>query len=284
MTLSEFYLQAKKLYTKEKGERFFSFSLLWACICEKHGLLPSARFSDATANEGMLGELELLLTGYPLQYYLGYWDYMGKSYLCRENVLIPREDTEILSRYCAKVLPDNGTLLDFCCGSGCVGISVMALKPNAKCLSFDISPDALSLTKDNALRLKVDKSLTADHCDIFSEKASELISKGEFDVFCANPPYIPSAVIDSLEENVKKEPRLALDGGTDGLDFYRRIKELYLIRPDKIYAFEIGYEQEKAIRELFCDTDASIDILRDLSQNPRVCTLTPTKMFCKLNN
>ena len=202
---------------------------------------------------------------------------MGKSYLCRENVLIPREDTEVLSLYCARVLPENGVLCDFCCGSGCVGIAVLDIKRSAKCQSFDISPDALSLTKANAKRLGVENRLQAEFCDIFSDHASELIKKGEFDVFCANPPYIPTKTIDSLEKNVKNEPRLALDGGEDGLDFYRRIKEFYLLRPDKIFAFEIGYDQAEEIKELFTDTEAKLGFLKDLSNNIRVCTIEPNE-------
>ncbi|MBQ9543841.1 MAG: peptide chain release factor N(5)-glutamine methyltransferase [Clostridia bacterium] len=247
MTGRELYLKTKKIFSDNDGERFFSFSLLWAAICEKRSLGTSLALSEDPFpdHKTVLEDARKLCGGEPIQYYLGHWEFCGHDFLCRENVLIPRDDTEVLVGLCVRELPENGLLADLCCGSGCVGISVLLSRPDAFCVAVDFSDAALALTEENALRLGV--------CDRLKTKKLDLISCEPdipADLFACNPPYIPSRDIEDLSENVKREPRLALDGGEDGLDFYRRIK-LFADELKKPFVCETGFDQKKSLTALF---------------------------------
>ena len=188
----------------------------------------------------------------PLQYITGEQEFMGLPFYVDENVLIPRQDTEILVE---TVLPyvSEKRVLDLCTGSGCIAVSLAVLGKTAFCLGTDISVPALNVAGKNAKR---------NHAAV-SLMESNLFEKidGVFDVIVSNPPYIPSKVVESLQKEVKEyEPGGALDGGADGLDFYKKITEesRHYLENDGLLFFEIGFDQRESVCKLmqkagFCD-------------------------------
>lgn len=175
-----------------------------------------ARVASERETEQYLSLIEKRATRYPLQYILGEIEFMGFDFNVRENVLIPRMETETLVDEVTKEVKKNAAVLDLCCGSGVIGISV-AKNTQAKVVSVDYSDDAIALTKENAQKNNVNIEV------IKSDMFNGLVKK-TFDIIVSNPPYIPSEIIPTLEVEVKDhEPIMALDGGKDGLNFYRQI-------------------------------------------------------------
>lgn len=157
---------------------------------------------------------------HPLQYILGEWGFYTGSFKVAEGVLIPRQDTELLIELGADLLPHGGRFVDLGCGSGCISVSLLTARPDARGVAVDISPVARELTAHNAAANGVADRLCVMEGDMLSEALwSDL--DGGFDLLVSNPPYIPARDVDMLAPELAHEPRLALDGGDDGLDFYR---------------------------------------------------------------
>lgn len=185
-----------------------------------------------------------LLHGYPLQYVLGSTQFMGLPFCVRENVLIPRNDTEVLAELAIRWIGDKTCrVLDLCCGSGCIGIAIAHYCAGAKVVLADISKYALSLTRENSRKNSVDVEIV--ETDLFSAVT------GQFDCIVCNPPYVCRE--EQLPKNVRYEPELALFGGEDGLDFYRGIQQHYAayLRSGGILLLEIGDRQGAAVRQIF---------------------------------
>ncbi len=207
----------------------------------------------------------------PLEYITGYTEFMGLVFCVNEHVLIPRQDTEILVEH---VLSEcrGKRVLDLCTGSGCIGLSIGTLgNPSAVMLS-DISEGACQVASCNELRLRKKEGLDAP-VEIVCGNLWEPIV-GTFDVIVSNPPYIESEVIPTLMPEVQHhEPMSALDGGEDGLDFYRKIVEdapKYL-NPGGILCFEIGYNQGKSVAMLMKEKKFhNVEIIKDLAGFDRV--------------
>lgn len=184
----------------------------------------------------------------PLQQILGCQEFMGLEFAINEHVLVPRQDTEILVEEVLRELQDGMRILDLCTGSGCILISLLRYSNGCQGVGTDISPMALEVARENG-----EKILGSEGGYTFLE--SDLWGKveGRFDVIVSNPPYIRRGEIDTLMPEVKDhEPRLALDGGEDGLDFYRRIVEespAHLYGGGRLY-LEIGCDQGDAVQEL----------------------------------
>lgn len=180
----------------------------------------------------------------PLQHITGEQEFMGFSFLVNEHVLIPRQDTELLVELTAKVA-EGKRVLDLCTGSGCILLSLAKLCKLQQGVGVDLSLEALEVAGKNKERLQCDVELIQS--DLF-DKVS-----GTFDVIVSNPPYIETEVISGLMEEVREhEPYMALDGGEDGLIFYRRIvseAEKYL-SPNGYLCFEIGYNQGQEVKSL----------------------------------
>ena len=179
--------------------------------------------SERAIPAGALARLEAMLErragGEPVQYILGAADFMGLKFHVDPSVLIPRQDTETLVESALIDLRERGgspDLLDLCTGSGCIGLSLGSLVPHARITLTDLSREALDIARRNQRALGVKAELR--HGDLF-----DAVGRERFDVIVSNPPYIPSAQLDTLQREVGFEPRLALDGGADGLDLYRRI-------------------------------------------------------------
>lgn len=180
----------------------------------------------------------------PLQYILGKWDFMGLDFEVQSGVLIPRPDTEILVECILKEIHDGMRFLDLCTGTGCIAISLLNYTNDCEATAVDISPVAYELAKKNAGRYPKSEKLNVVLGDLYEEVS------GTFDIIVSNPPYINSDVIETLETEVKDyEPRLALDGGNDGLDLIKRIisgAPGYLNGGGKLF-LEIGYDQGEAV-------------------------------------
>ncbi len=211
----------------------------------------------------------------PLQHILGTQEFMGLEFIVSPDVLIPRQDTETLTE---RVLADQkdeklsgGDLLDMCTGSGCIGLSLAVMGSFQTVLAADISKKALAVAEKNAARLLPEHVRREKGLDVHlleSDLFQNIPSGRKFDVIVSNPPYIPSQVIKELEPEVRDhEPRLALDGTEDGLEFYRRLAAesgSFLNPGGRIY-LEIGYDQGPAVRELleragFIETEIIKDI------------------------
>lgn len=212
--------------------------------------------------------LKKRMTGMPVQYITGYQNFMGLEFMVNENVLIPRQDTEILVEEILKLGYSGIDILDMCTGSGCILLSLLKYIYGSKGLGVDISKDALEIAKKNSESL----SIPADF--ICSDLFNELSLDNKFDLIVSNPPYIKSHVINELMREVKDyEPHLALDGDEDGLKFYRIIvdKAKDYLRKDGMLYFEIGYDQGEAVRALMTNAGfKDVCVVKDLAALDRV--------------
>jgi release factor glutamine methyltransferase len=228
--------------------------------------------------------LDRLISGEPLQYITNCQEFMGLKFYVDKNVLIPQPDTEILVQATIKYIKhvsrkenvklfenldkpilNNPKILDLCTGSGAIAISISKNISTAKVWASDISPEAIMVAKKNAIKNKAE--LTFVESDLF-ENISE-----RFDVIVSNPPYIESNVIPTLDIEVQNEPHLALDGGLDGLDFYRKIaKEAKNnLNLNGMLFLEIGYNQKYDVTEILKkEKYKNITCIQDFSGLDRV--------------
>ena len=184
--------------------------------------------------------------GEPLQYVLGTQEFMGCDFRVDARVLIPREDTATLVECAARHIGERRLrVLDIGTGSGAIAIMLSRLCKNAQVTAVDISGDALAVAQENA------RNLGAQVRFVQSDLMSALVGE-RFDVIVSNPPYIRSQEIDTLAREVRKEPHCALDGGADGLDFYKRIVPAVgdFLTPGGMLCFEVGYDQARDVRVL----------------------------------
>ena len=203
----------------------------------------------------------------PLAYIIGEWYFYGETYKVDKNCLIPRPDTEHLVDYLIKNLPKNAVFADLCTGSGCIAISLDKYIKKAEITAIDISEKALKLAKENAKFNGVSVNF------IKSNLFEKLNTKEKFDIIVSNPPYIRKALIRELQEEVKKEPIIALDGGESGLDFYEIITKLSpkYLNTDGVLAFEIGFDQADKVSKLmgkngFKDIKVIKDVQREVQE------------------
>ncbi len=187
--------------------------------------------------------------GTPVQYVIGSWDFYGEAFEVGEGVLIPRPETEMLVDFAAENFRDkNITVVDLCSGSGCIGLTVARLMPDARVYLVEKSPEAMKYLEKNLKAFDL-KNVTAVNGDAF--KTPEENGIAEFDLLLSNPPYIETAEIEALQSEVLREPKTALDGGDDGLDFYRAIAEKWLPECKNAVCVECGEGQTGEIKKLF---------------------------------
>lgn len=210
---------------------------------------------------------------YPLQYLFGEWDFYRERYEVDENVLIPRPDTELLVELAVRSLPQGAVFADFCTGSGCVAISTLCARPDTSAVATDLFPGTLALAERNGVRNGVADRLTLRCADAMKPYPGQA---GSFDAILSNPPYIASAVVPTLAPELAFEPQAALDGGADGLSFYRAIIEgdAFLLKKGGFFLFEIGYDQGRAITALAAAHGFDCRIYPDLGGNDRAAFLT----------
>lgn len=185
--------------------------------------------------------------GEPVAYIIGEKEFMGLSFRLNPDTLIPRPDTETVVEYLIeKYSARSPKILDLCCGSGCIGISLGVFLKDSRITLCDISDGALDAAEENLALHGLSARAEVKKLDVLRDGI-----RGKYDVIVSNPPYIPSSVVDGLDA-AKSEPRLALDGGSDGLSFYRAItgKAFSALKNGGTLAYEIGYDQREAVEAL----------------------------------
>ena len=251
---------------------------------------------DVKVEETFVKSIELLKAGIPIQYITNHQEFMRLDFYVDSNVLIPQPDTEILVEEVIDIAKSKRTwrrdiiykscgersfnrtsifgapktykILDLCTGSGAIGIAIAKYIQNSEVIMSDISEKALDIAKKNALNNEV-----IEQCDFILSNMFENIEE-RFDIIVSNPPYIKTNVINTLEVEVINEPMLALDGGDDGLEFYRIIAQnaYKYLNEGGILALEIGYDQKEDVINLLNTVGKYTDICckKDLSGNDRV--------------
>ena len=209
--------------------------------------------------------LDKIIEGIPVQYLVNEQEFYGLKFFVNENVLIPQPDTEIIVEEALNIISDGDRVLDLCTGSGVIGV-IIANKKNANVVASDISKKALEVARINADNLG-DSKVTLVESDLFEN------IEGKFNVIVSNPPYIKKDVIRTLSKEVQNEPIIALDGGIDGLDFYKKIVEeaLNYLEDGGYLLLEIGYDQKEEVLNLVINKNyKDIRVRKDLSNNDRV--------------
>ena len=210
-------------------------------------------------------------SGEPLQYVLGKWDFYNYEFSVGKGVLIPRPETEELVETALSSIKDKPSpvVLDLCSGSGCIGISIARERPDCSVYCVELFDEALAYLNKNAQNDKNVKIIKAD----VLQNPDESILPLKADLIASNPPYIKRNEISSLQDEVQQEPISALDGGEDGLDFYRSIisKWLVLLKENGVVLFEIGEEQGEAVKALLEENGfKECAVIKDMYGNNRI--------------
>lgn len=226
------------------------------------------KYPDAADYASALARYE---AGEPLAYLLGEQYFWRYRFTVTPDVLIPRPDTERLVETALSNLPQNGRFADLCTGSGAIVLSVAADRPDLTADALDISAPALAVAQTNADALAVGDRVRLHLADLFCDDPLE----GVYDAILSNPPYIPAADI-AHYPSLAYEPQIALDGGKDGMDFYRAIlcRFAHHLKDGGCFLFEIGYDQGEAIRTLGAAHGYDCTVIRDYGGNDRVAKLT----------
>ncbi len=233
--------------------------------------IPLIADKDFDSNE-LQCLIERRASGEPLQYIIGEWEFYGLTFEVNENCLCPRADTETVVDLAVKLLPKEAEFLELCTGSGCIPVSVCKNRSDVKGIATDLFPKTLDIAKRNAERNGVADKIEFVLADLFDV---DCWKEHSFDAIISNPPYIPTKDIEVLSKEVKHEPLAALDGGEDGLDFYRVIINDYkkYLKNNGCVILEIGYDQGDQIKDLSLKAGYSCEIYKDLGGNDRVAVL-----------
>ncbi len=276
MTYRELFYYSKKLLSEADIESPLYDTY---CLCSHFLNADRIRLISSADTDPPLQDQEKFINavnkrscGYPLQYILGKWSFMDRDYIIGEGVLIPRDDTEVCVRECIKALKgtDSPRIADLCSGSGIIAITLAKSFPQSKVLAMDVSDKALDFLRTN-IELNSADNVEPIKCDIL--KDYEMFPPDSFDAVISNPPYIMSHVISKLQPELQYEPRLALDGGEDGLVFYRSIARNWITRLKKngFICVEIGEEQAEEVTSLFTENGIdSIKVIKDIQNLDRV--------------
>lgn len=214
----------------------------------------------------------------PLQYITGEQEFMGMTYTVNKNVLIPRQDTEVLVEEVMRHLHDGMRILDMCTGSGCILLSLLRYSNDCTGVGVDISKEALWVARENADRILGAQAMERQQVVLMQGNLFEALEKSDekdkFDIIVSNPPYIKTSVIESLMPEVREhEPRLALDGRDDGLFYYREIisKAGRFLAGGGMLFFEIGYDQGEEVCRMMREADyINIEVIKDFAGLDRV--------------
>jgi release factor glutamine methyltransferase len=210
----------------------------------------------------------------PLQHIVGSTSFCGYEIIVNRHALVPRPETELLAEFGWNFLSalnsQNATALDFGTGTGCIAIALASKCPTAKIVAVDISSDSLTLAKENAIANKVAERIEFLQGDGFAA----IVADSKFDLIISNPPYIPTAEIETLQPEVRDfDPRGALDGGVDGLDFYRKLaaEAKPFLKPNGKIMLEFGDGQADAIKSIFENEKWIVEAVKeDYSQRARI--------------
>ena len=275
MTYSEICkrLEAAGIETAE-----WEASLLVEHFCGADAALVRMEPEADYGSQALAAAVDKRVGRYPLQYLIGEWSFYRQSFRVTPDCLIPRSDTEILVEEAIRLLPQGARFLDLCTGSGCIAISVLAERPDTRAVAVEKFERTMALATENAARNGVSDRFVPLVADALEELV--LSDDPQFDAILSNPPYIESRVLPSLSPEVQAEPQVALDGGEDGLLFYRRILELHAkhLAQDGVILFEIGFDQAAAVLALGAEQGFLEGyVLRDLGGNNRVVVFKRTR-------
>lgn len=248
--------------------------------------IKSPSLLDEKSCEAYFKLIDIRAGGMPVQYITGEQEFMGISFKVNEDVLIPRQDTETLVEEIIKITKEqtkqkkaprgDWQILDLCCGSGAIGVSLCKYIREAKVTASDVSAKAIAVARENAASAGVSKQIKFVESDLFGAFRKGLAGM-KFHIIASNPPYIRRDVIPTLQREVAEhEPLLALDGGDDGLKFYRRIlaEAPDYLKPQGMLFLEIGHDQGEAVCSLAADMERfeEIEMIKDLAGHDRVVT------------
>ena len=256
-TYNEIYLDIRRTL-KESGveqAQLEAVELMCAALGKRREevLRDLSLYAGEHMTQQVYGLLQRRLAGEPIAYIVGEWEFYGLTLTVNPDVLIPRPDTELLVERGILAVRDlpQARVLDLCAGSGCVGLALAYNCPQAQVVLADWSEKALEVARQNLLRCQLTDQVALVQANALEDPAREL---GDFDLILCNPPYIPRRVVEEeLDLSVRGyEPHMALDGGEDGLDFYRAITLhwKWALRSGGKLAFEIGYDQSQAVEQL----------------------------------
>ena len=274
VTARGLYEQAKKSLAENGIDSADYDSLLLIEKCLGMSRQDIILYGDRYISDDKRLEFEQLVdqrvSGIPLQYILGSWEFFGLPFKVGKGVLIPRADTEIL----VETVIDNSAhikapiIADLCAGSGAIGISLAKNMQAKKIFLIEKSKDALPYLIEN-ISLNNASCCEAVEGDIFN--CCDMFEDASIDIIVSNPPYIESDIIKTLQKEVQYEPKSALDGGSDGLDFYKCIADKWRakLKPNGILAFEIGYDQGEEVSDLL-KSFSKIKLFKDYGDNDRV--------------
>lgn len=254
---ADLFLDARRALLKQEGQ--FAANVARELVCAASGKTAEQIIADREiyASEEVCELTESFvqrrLRGEPMPYILGQWDFYGMTLIVTPDVLIPRDDTVVVTELAIKkamYLEQNPRILDLCTGSGCIGLAVARRVKDARVTLGDISPAALRVARRNISQLKLTGRVNCVAMDA-RKPAQEFL--GTYDLIVSNPPYVTTKQMQQLDPSVRDfEPHLALDGGEDGLDFYRAIINNYssALAPRGYLCFEFGMGQENAVCSL----------------------------------
>ena len=209
---------------------------------------------EKNKEEQYFSAIKILKKGIPIEHITHQKEFMKLNFFVDKNVLIPRQDTEILVEEVIKIAQKTNAkkILDLCTGSGAIAVSLAKYLPQSEITAIDISNDALKIAKKNAVSNHVENQITFISSDMFTN-----LNEEKFDIIVSNPPYIKTNVIDNLDIQVKNEPHIALDGGKDGLYFYKKIiNESYqYLKYKGFLCLEIGFDQKIDVIEIIENTN-----------------------------
>lgn len=244
--------------------------LEYVCDTDYNTLLVHGDRAVTPEEEKKYNELiEKRASRIPLAYIVGHQEFMGLDFKVNSNVLVPNQDTETLAEEALRELSDGMHFMDLCTGSGCVALSILHYTNDTSCVMTDISDKAIEVALENSKNLGLSDRARIIKTDLFPKGDKE-----KFDMIVSNPPYIRTCVIDTLPPEVGKgEPYIALDGGDDGLVFYKRIIEeaCNWLYESGWLMMEIGYDQGKEVSDLMKSAGYhEVEVIKDLGGNDRV--------------
>lgn len=268
----ELYLNARKMLLPGEGENaaVYARELLALASGKSVAALLADRelYASEAIEEKLDGYLARVLAGEPLAYILGEWSFYGLPFKVTPDVLIPRDDTMAvtdLAIEAARACSAPQRVLDLCTGSGCIGLALAHSVGTARVTLADISDAALRVARQNIANLRLKSRVTAFSVDVLQPAPKFL---GQFDLIVSNPPYVTTKQMSQLDVSVwAYEPHLALEGGMDGLDFYRAIVKNFAaaLRPGGTVCFEFGMGQEAGVAAILQDAGfAELTFRKDL--------------------
>ena len=279
MRIDLFYRKLRGLLLESAGEAasYEAKEIIGSVLRLKEAEISMIPFLGREISDEACAEAEALVqrrnTREPLEYILGKAWFFGLCFDVTSDCLIPQADTEIVCEKLIARLKNGARFADICTGSGCIALAALSNTKDTTAVGYDISAEALSVAKQNAKKLGLQDRFSAQRADVFSPDF--LDGEEPFDLIVSNPPYIETAVIETLSPEVQREPHIALDGGTDGLDFYRRLLNVCPahIKKGGALLFEIGYDQREALEALCKAHGFPCEFYRDFGGNDRVCAV-----------